>query len=446
MNRDELLTRADDTVRLAMKKGASAAEAMVVESTAIQAGIRNGAPETIERAEDRGLGIRVFMGQAAATLSSSDLSPSAVETLVENALAIAKAAPADPFAGLADPALLATSFPDLALSDTHEPRMETLQTLATEAEAAGMGVHGITNSEGADASFGRGRTVLVTSGGFAGASESTSSSISLSLIAGTGEEMERDYAYDVRVHRADLDTPGMIGAEAAKRTIERLRPRKIRSQQAPVFFEPRVAKSLLGALAGAISGAAIARGTSFLKDDLGKKIFSEAITITDDPLIARGLGSQSFDDEGVAATRRNFIENGVLTSWILDTRSANQLGMKTTGHAARGLSSAPSPSTSNFYLQAGKESPAALYASVPSGLFVTETIGHGANLVTGDYSLGVTGFWMEKGEIAYPVSEVTIASNLREMFATLVAANDLSLRYATNAPTIMLPSMTIAGN
>ncbi len=446
MNTSQLLAIAEDTVRLAGKKGASAAEAIVVESTAIQAGIRNGEPETIERAEDRGLGIRVFTGQSSATLSTSDLGKDAIIRMVEQALSIARAAPADPFAALADAALLARQFPDLDLAESEEPSMETLQDMAKRAEAAGMAVKGITNSEGADAGFGRGRTVLVTSGGFSGVAESTHSSVSVSLIAGEGDSMQRDYAYDVAVYRSDLDTPEDIGKEAAKRTLERMKPRKLSSQQVAVFFEPRVSKSLLGALAGAISGAAIARGTSFLKDELGNKIFSDTITIIDDPLIKRGLGSQSFDDEGVTASKRNFIENGILTSWILDTRSANQLKMKTTGHAARGLSSAPSPATSNFYLAAGKSSPEELLKSVKSGLLVTETIGHGANLITGDYSLGASGFWIENGEIAYPVSEITIASNLREMFATLVAANDLEFRYGTNAPTLMVPTMTLAGS
>lgn len=445
-NAQRLLSIAEDTVKLASKRGATSADVLLVESTAIQAGVRNGAPETIERAESCGLGIRVFSGQSSATLSTSDLSKDAIESLVEQALAIARAAPADPFAGLADAALLAKKFPDLDLADKAEPSMQQLQDMATRAEAAGMHEKGITNSEGADASFGRSRSVLVTSTGFAGLSESTSSSVALSLIAGTGDEMQRDYDYAVSVHMADLDSPEAIGKGAARRTLERMKPRKLSSQQATIFFEPRVAKSLLGALAGAISGAAIARGTSFLKDKLGKKIFADAITIIDDPLMPRHLGSQAFDDEGVAATRREFVKAGVLTSWILDTRSANQLKMKTTGHAARGLSSAPSPSTTNFYLQAGTQSPQELYKGVKNGLLVTETIGHGANLITGDYSLGASGFWVENGEITYPVSEITIASNLSDMFAHLVAANDLEFRYGTNAPTVMIPTMTIAGD
>lgn len=445
-SKEELLTIAERAVKLAQKKGATASDALVVESTDMNAGIRHGQPETIERAESCGLGLRVFVGQGSSSLSTSDLSDAAIETLIERSIAIAKAAPPDPFSGLADASLLAKKTPDLDLADSDEPSMDSLQALARETEAAGLGVKGISNSEGADASFSYHALALVTSHGFAGDYESTQSAMSLSLIAGTGDAMQRDYDYTVAVHRRDLATPESIGREAAKRTLERLNPRKIPSQQATVFFEPRVGKQFLGALSGAISGTSITRGTSFLKGDLGKEIFSSGITIIDDPLIPRGLASEPWDCEGVAANRHEFVKDGVLTSWLLDTRSANQLKMKTTGHAARGLSSAPYPSPSNFYLAAGTLTPQALLKSVKNGLLVTETIGHGANLITGDYSVGASGFWIEDGEITFPVSEITIAANLRDIYRTLVPANDLTFRYATNVPTLMVPRMTIAGN
>jgi PmbA protein len=444
--RKDLLALAEDTLRLARKRGATAADALVIESTEMSAGIRNGQPETIERAESCGLGLRVFVGQSSATLSTSALEQEAVIALVERAIAIAKVAPADPFSGLADKTLLAKKTPKLDLADKGEPSMESLQEMARQAEEAGRSIAGITNSEGADAGFSRHVLALATSHGFGGHYEGTRSALSLSLIAGSGDQMQRDYDYAMAVHRADLLNPAAIGQGAAQRTLGRLHPRKLSSQQAAVFFEPRVGRSLLSALAGAISGAAIARGTSFLKNDLHKRLFSEDITIIDDPLLPRGLGSHPWDGEGVVAQRRAFIDKGLLTSWLLDTRSANQLKMATTGNAARSLSSAPHASPSNFYLAAATASPQELFRSVGSGLYVTETIGHGANLITGDYSVGASGFWLEKGEIAYPVSEITIAGNLKDIFATLVAASDLEFRYSTNVPTLMVPRMTIAGN
>ncbi|MEJ0009964.1 MAG: metallopeptidase TldD-related protein [Alphaproteobacteria bacterium] len=442
----ELVSLGEHALALAKRGGASAADVLVLEATEMTASIRHGAPETIERAESCGLGLRVFAGKGSATLSTSDLGKDAIAALAEQAIAIARAAPEDPFAALADPSLLAKTTPELDLADAAEPSMEALQQSAREAEAAGLAAKGIANSEGADASYGYHRVALLTSTGFAGSYAATRSALSLSLIAGSGERMQRDYDYAVATHRADLESPQHVGGEAARRTVTRLNPRKIASQTATVFFEPRVARSLLSALAGAISGSAIARGTSFLKGELGKKLFADGIRITDDPLRKRGLASQPWDGEGVVAERREFIEDGVLTSWLLDTRSANQLKLKTTGHAARGLAGAPHPSPSNLYLAAGKETPDTLYKSVKSGLLVTETIGHGVNLITGDYSVGASGFWLEGGQITYPVSEITIAANLRDIFASLVPADDLAFRYQTNAPTIMVPRMTVAGN
>jgi PmbA protein len=442
----ELLDIAKQAITLAMKAGATACDVLAVASTDANAGMRGGKPETIERSESRGLGLRVFVGESSATISSSELSAASLTELATKAVAIAKAASPDPFASLADPSLLSHQFADLDLVDTSEPEMKQLQATARLVEEAGRSVAGITNSEGADAGFARSDIALVTSHGFAGSYAVTRHSLSVSLIAGTGEAMERDYDYATTTHLADLPTPESIGAEAARRTLARMAPRKIASQTAPIFFEPRAGRQLLGALAGAISGAAIARGTSFLKGDLGAAICSDNVDIIDDPLRMRGLGSHPFDAEGVRVTKRSLIENGVLTTWLLDTRSARQLGLASTGHAARGLGGAPYPSTSNFYLAAGTKTPQQLFAEFGRGLLVTDTIGHGANLITGDYSVGASGMWIENGETSYPVSEITIAGNLREMFKTLIPANDLAFRYATNVPTITIPSMTIAGN
>ena len=442
---DALLTLAEQAVALATNAGASSADAIVLQSTDLTTGIRKGAPETIERAESRGLGLRVFCGQSSAMLSSSDLSANALQRLAENAVAIARAAPPDPYAGLADAALLANSLPAVDTADGFEPSMEQLQQLASDCEEAGRAIPGITNSEGADAGHSRQQVSLVTSHGFAHGYTSTQSALSCSLIAGQGDGMERDYDYRSTVFFRDLPAPESIGREAARRTLARLNPRKIASTQAAVLFEPRVAKQLLSAFAQAISGTAVARGTSFLKNDLGKKIFADAINIVDDPLLPRGLGSHPFDAEGIAAAKTEFVTGGVLNSWLLDCRSARQLGMQTTGHAVRGLSSPPHPASTNLYIAAGQQSSRALMASMGTGLLVTETIGHGTNLITGDYSVGAGGYWIEHGEPAYPVSEITIAGNLRDMYAMMVAADDLEFRGSTNTPSLLVPRMTIAG-
>lgn len=442
----DLLPYAVRAVEFATKLGATSGDAIALESADVNAGIRAGVPETIERAESRGVGLRVFIGQASASLSTSELSDAALQELAEKAVAIAKVAPADPFAGLADASLLATQNPDLDLADDTEPTMDELQQRARETEAVGRSIAGISNSEGADAGFNRTRIALATSHGFTGEYALTRHSLSVSLISGQGETMQRDYDYGMTTHLSDLASPESIGREAARRTLERMNPRKVASQQATIFFEPRISRSLLGAFAGAISGAAVARGTSFLKNDLGKKIFSDAITISDDPLRRRGLASHAWDAEGVAATKRHLIENGTLTTWLLDARSARQLGMQPTGHASRGLAGTPHPSTTNLYIEAGTQDPQELLQQFGVGFYVTETIGHGTNLLTGDFSVGASGFWIENGERMFPVSEVTIAGNLKDMFATLIAASDLEFRYSTNAPTLVVPRMTIAGN
>jgi PmbA protein len=446
MDSATLLSRAEAAISAAKKAGADAADAMALASTDLSTSIRNGQPESIEQAESSGIGLRVFVGDASATLSTSEFSSEALAALATNAVAIARVAPADPYSTLADSALLAHHFTPLEAADDTLPSMSALQASARAAEAAGRAVHGITNSEGGDASASYQTLALVTSHGFAGSYSNARYALSASMIAGSGDAMQRDYDYAYVTHHADLPTPESIGASAAKRAMERMNPRKIPSQTASVYFEPRAGRQLLGAFASAISGSAITRGTSFLKDALGTQLFAKNIRITDDPRLKRGLASRAFDAEGVAATAMDFVADGVLTSWVLDTRSANQLGLKTTGHAARGLASSPHPSTSNLYLHGGTHSPAELFADLGDGFYVTETIGHGTNLITGDFSVGASGFWIENGVQAYPVSEVTIAGNLREMFANLVAANDLTFKYATNVPTLAIPRLTIAGN
>ncbi len=440
-----LLQAAEAALEAAKRHGADAADALAVRNFDLSTSIRQGKPESIEQAESTGLGLRVFVGQSSATLSTSDLSGDAILGLAEQAVAIARAAPSDPYTALADATRLARSIPELDVDD-FMPDMARLQTLARAAEDAGRSTSGITNSEGGDASAGVYEKILLTSHGFQGSYRTSRYALSASMIAGTGSSMQRDYDYAYVTHFADLPEAAQIGQEAATRALARLHPRKIASQSAPIYFEPRAGRQLLGAFASAISGNAIARGTSFLKDMLGKKIFHDAIRITDDPLMPRGLGSRAFDAEGVAVSAMNLVENGVLTSWLLDTRSANQLGLTTTGHASRGLASNPSPSPSNLYLAAGAKTPEALMQELGDGLYVTETIGHGTNLITGDFSVGASGFWVERGVRTYPVSEVTIAGNLRDIFAALIPANDLTFRYSINVPTLAIPTMTIAGS
>lgn len=446
MQTDTLLSLAERTINAATHAGATAADAIVLSSTDSTTSIRNAAPESIERAESTTVGLRVFVGQATATLSCADFTPDAIARMAEQAVAIARAAPPDPYAGLADVAQLTASIPALDIADEAAPDMHALQELARRTEEAGRSVKGITNSNGADAGASSYGVALVTSHGFAGQYRSTHYSISTSLIAGAGEHMQRDYDYATTTHLADLPAPETIGQHAAERCLSKLNPRKLQSQTAPIYFDPRVGRGLLSAFGGAISGSAITRGTSFLKGDMGKQVFASGITITDDPLRPRGLGSRPFDAEGIAGRSQNFVENGILKSWVLDTRSANQLGLQTTGHATRGLSSAPHPSTTNLHLAAGDLTVAELFAKLGDGFYVTETIGHGTNLITGDFSVGASGFWIEGGVRIFPVSEVTIAGNLRDMFAALVAANDLEFRYGTNVPTLGIPAMTIAGN
>ncbi len=432
-------------IAAARAAGADAADALIVESTAAGVSYRLGNLEDVERSESRHLGLRVFVGQRVAFVSSSDLTREAVDELPERAVAMARLAPEDRFAGLAPAELLATQIADLDLEDPQEPTTEILIARAKDIEAAAMAVQGVTNSEGGGASFGRNAIALATSGGFFGKYAATSSSLGVAVLAGEGTLMERDYDGVSARHASDLEPVGVVGRRAGERTVARLNPRKAKSAALPVVFDPRVAGSLLGHFVGAISGNAIARGVSFLKDCLGGEVFASAISIVDDPHRRRGLRSKPFDGEGVRNRCQNLIHKGVLTSWLLDCASARQLGLTTTGHAARGTGGPPAPAPTNLYMQAGVLTPAQLIADIKDGFYVTELMGMGVNAVTGDYSRGASGFWIENGEILYPVAGVTIAGNLKDMFLHLTPASDLEFRYGTNAPTLRVEGMTIAG-
>ncbi|MCB8879204.1 TldD/PmbA family protein [Acidisoma cellulosilytica] len=432
-----------DLLAVARRAGADEADAVYFAGTSLSVSRRLGQIEHVERSEGRDLGLRVFVGERSAIVSAPGLDPAKFADIAERAIAMARLVPADPLSGLLDigpiPAL------DLDMADTAEPDAATLGLRAGLAEDAALSVAGITNSEGADASYSRSEAVLVTSRGFAGHYRRTGYSVSATALAGSGTDMQRDYDYTSAVHQSDLDDPVRIGLSAAERALARLNPTRPKTGKLTVIYDPRVSSSLIGHLAGAVNGAGIARGTSFLREKMGQQIFARGITIRDDPHRLRGLRSRPFDGEGQPTAPLDLIADGMLMTWVLDGRTAKQLGLKTTGNAARGTSGPPSPSTSNLYMAAGTVTPAALMADIKEGLYVTELIGSGINGITGDYSRGAAGFMIRDGVLAEPVAEITIADNLIEMFARLIPANDLRFLRGTDAPTIRIDGMTMAG-
>jgi PmbA protein len=434
-----------DVIGKALKAGADAADAVLVEGTSLSHARRLGKTEKLERSEGQDLGLRVLVGKQQAIVSSSDRSPKMLAELVERTVAMARAVPEDPFCGLADPSEIARDWPALDMLDPAEPSAETLIERARAAEEAALAVPGITNSEGAEAGWGRSRVAIAASNGFIGGYCGSHHAISASVIGGSGNGMERDYDFANSVYGADLRDPAEIGKRAGERTIRRLGARKMPTCRCPVVFDPRVARGFISHLLGAISGPSIARGTSFLRDKLHQRIFPETITITEDPHRQRGHRSKPFDAEGIANRRRALVDKGVLTTWLLDLRSARQLGMKTTGHAARGTASPPSPAATNIWIEPGAVSPAELMADIKNGFYVTELMGMGVNGITGDYSRGAAGFWIENGQIAHPVSEMTVASNLNDMFGRMAVANDLEFRVGADSPTLRIDDLTVAG-
>jgi PmbA protein len=435
----------DDLLARAKAAGAEAADAVLFDSVSLSHAQRLGELERLGREESRDLGLRVLLGKHQAFVSSTDTSSEALDELVVRALAMARSVPEDAYCGLAEPGELAPEIPEIDLCDPAEPTPEVLIERARTCEDAARAVPGVTNSEGAEAGWRSSRIALAASNGFAGGYGVSRHSLSVSVLAGEGLAMERDYEFATRAYGADLEDPAALGRRAGERAVKHLGARKPETGRFPVVYDPRVANGLLRHLAGAISGPAVARGTSFLKDRLGERIFAPGITVVDDPHRPRGLRSKPFDGEGIANARRNVIEDGRLTTWILSLSSARQLGLKSTGHAARGISGPPAPATANFFLEPGELSPAELMADIDQGFYVTEMMGMGVNTVTGDYSRGASGFWILDGELAHPVHEVTVAGNLKDMFRALVPADDLEFRYGTDAPTIRVDGMTVAG-
>ena len=439
----EVLT---DLIKWARAAGADAADALYVHGESISVSQRLGKREKLESSEGRDLGLRVFVGHRQAFVSSTVFTPKALRAVAQRAVDMARAVPEDPVCGIAPEELLTHSWPDLDLDDGRRPAARTFIAMAAEAEEAALAVKGVTNSEGADAGWGRSSITLAASNGFVGGYKNSGYSLSCSVLAGEGTGMERDYDWSSAVYLDDLADAAKVGRSAGRNAVRRLNPRGAKNARVPVVYDRRVSGSLLGHLAGAINGRSVARGTSFLKDMMGERIFAPSIRIIDNPHRKRGPGSRPFDAEGLATKRYVVIDKGVLTTWFLDLAAARQLNLKPTGHAARGTSGPPSPTTSNFYLEKGKVSVEELIGDIKSGLYITDLIGFGVNGVTGDYSRGASGFWIEKGKLAWAVSGITVAGNLKDMFLNMTPANDLQFKSATNAPTVRIEGMTVAGS
>lgn len=439
-----LLKRAEILIDHARKAGADKADAIVVRSRSRSVSVRNGAVENTNSAEADDFSLRVFVGQRVASVSAGQGVDEA--TLASRAVAMAKVSPEDPYACLADEARLARTWADLDLFDATEPDAVEMAETAKAMEAAALGVPGVSGSIGAGVGSGLSGLVLATSHGFAGAFERSGFSRSVSVIAGSGTKMERDYDFDSRVHYADLDSAETIGRSAGERVVRRVNPRKVATgANVTVIFDPRVSRGLVGHLIGAINGASVARKTTFLKDRMGEQIAIPGLTIVDDPLVRRGPASRPFDGEGIANEPLTMVENGVLKQWYLSSPVARELGLVTNGRASRG-GGGVSPSSTNVIVSPGAVTPAELIRSVGTGFYVTELIGQGVNTLTGEYSRGASGFWIENGELTFAVSEVTIAANLRDMYMRMTLADDIDTNFAIAAPTIAIEGMTLAGD
>ncbi|MRL68279.1 TldD/PmbA family protein [Brevundimonas sp. SPF441] len=436
----------NDIVKAALKAGADAAEAVSADRRSLSVGVRNGKLEDVEREESRDLGLRVFVGRRQASVSASDLSPATQARLVERAVAMARLAPEDPHAGFASEDRLARGpFIDLDLFDPSERTAETLEQVSAEAEAAALAVPGVARSEGGHAGWSSSRWRLVTSHGFDGAYEGSAFSLGVGVIAEKDGAMERGGESRSTRHLSDLPGADLIGRTAGERAVARVGPRKIASTTAPVIFDNRMAGQIVSPAIGAISGPSIARGTSFLKDRMGQRVFAEGVTLIDDPFRPRGMGSTPFDDEGAMVHKRALFDDGVLTTWLLNSASARQLGLETTGHASRGLAGPSGVSTHNLHMEPGERDLAGLMADAGTGLLVTSMFGPSLNGNTGDWSAGVSGFWFENGVIAYPVSEVTVAGKLTDLYLRIERGSDLEFRGGFNVPSLMFDAVAIAG-
>ena len=432
----------------AKQAGADAADVLTVQGTAVEIDVREGKLEQAERSEGIDLGLRVFIRQKQACISSSDSSDRAISEMAERAVAMAKVAPADPYAGLADRAQLATNT-DVAHLELHDPSPEpsakTLQDDAQAAEEAARAINGVAQVQSASASYSARDIHVANSLGFNAGYARTDRSISCVAISGTGLEMERDYDFDARIFQNELRSAADIGRVAGERCVERTGARQPATGTYPVLFDERISSSLISHLLSAVNGAGIARGSSWLRDALGQQVLPQHLSITENPHRARVSGSRVFDAEGLPTKQRAIVEAGTLTGWTLDLATARQLGLESTANAMRGTSSPPRPSTTNISLTQGTQSRGALIRDMGTGLLVTSMIGSTINPNTGDYSRGASGFWVENGEIAYPVNECTIAGNLKAMLGTIVPANDAHAHLNYVVPSLLVDRMTLAG-
>jgi PmbA protein len=438
--------RAAALVERARKAGADAADVLYFGDLSTGVQVRLGELEDVGRSEGEEIGLRLFVGSRSASVSSSDLTDEALEGLVDRAIAMAREAPEDPYSGLApEDRLMRGALPGIDGDDGLDPSAADLKARAMAIEDAARAVAGVANSEGAGMSAGRSVMALATSHGFCRGYSTSGYSGSASVIAGTGADMQRDYAHHSVRHYADLDDPEAIGRLAGERAVARLNPARLPSGAMPVVFDPRVGMSLVGHFISAIIGSSVARRTSFLLDKEGEPIFAEGVTIRDDPHRVRGLRSKPFDGEGLPTRASDLVAGGRLTGWLMDSASARQLGREPTGHATRGIGGPPGASASNVHMEPGRISREALIADIERGVLVTELIGQGVNSVTGDYSRGAAGFIIEHGEIGPAVAEITIAGNLLDMFRALIPADDLVFRRAINVPTLRVDGMIVAG-
>ena len=444
------IEQAQAMLKKAMKQGASGGDIVVAEGDSFSAQVRLREVEKISSARGKNLGLRLFFGKRSAITSTSDLTPASLDRIVSDTCTLAQIAEEDEFAGLPPPELCAKSFPELDLTDPEigAVPIEEKIALAKRAERAALEQDPrLDNSDGSDFSHYHTSVLYAATNGFSGAFEGSGSSLSVVPIASQDGQMQRDYWYSSRRKYRQLESAESIGRKAAMRTLRRLGARKVQTQQVPIVFDPEIAASLVGHIAAASSGYSLYKGASFLVDQLGKQIASEAVTLYDDPTLPSGLGSRPFDGEGLPSYRKVVVEKGILKTYLLDTYSGKKLGLPSTGNASRGTGDPPSVGSTNFHMAAGPHTPEEIIRSVRSGLYVTELIGFGVNMVTGDYSRGAAGLWIENGELAYPVEEITIAGNLKEMYLQIeMVGNDLDSAKKTAAPTLKIANMTVAGN
>ena len=439
-----------DLLQKARTRGASAGDALAVDHQAFDVEVRLREVEKIQQSQQKRLGLRLFFGQRSATTSTSDLSLASLERLLDDTCALARAMAEDACAGLPEPAEISAAMPDLDLWDEAVGQLAVAErtAMARAAERAALDYDvRITNSEGGEYSSAQSQVVYASSQGFVGQYQAGSVHLAVAAIASDGQGMQRDYWFSAARQLERLLSPASIGQEAARRALRRLAARKVSTQKVPVIFDPATASSILGHLCAAVSGSALYRGTSFLLNQLGGRIAPESFTVYDDGTLPAALGSKPFDGEGLPTRRTTVVEQGVLRSYLLDTYTARKLGLRSTGNAARSAGEPPSVSPTNFFLQPGPYTPEEIIASVPHGLYVTELIGFGVNAVTGDYSRGAAGLWIEHGELTHAVEEITIAGNLRQMLANIeMIGNDFDMRRKVTAPTLKIAEMTVAGN